>query len=392
MHILMLPSWYPEQAGDFHGSFFREQAEALVEVGNTVGMLAVATVSVSDPLARRSVGLRHARHALEGGVTVLRGVAVRPVPLAHGFNASSVAAQWERFFLRYVARHGRPDVLHAHAMNPAGIAAERISRRHGIPFIVTEHRPDSALSEFSSRRLASHLRRAATGAAALIAVSPGFAQALSDVYAPARWGSISNLLPRQFEDVELRPRETGPFVFGHVSNLHPYKGVPVLVEAFSRAFGNDPSVQLRIAGESVFRAELERDVVQRHLTNISFVGAVTRREITDEFARYDAFALSSEAESFGVVFWEALACGLPLVATSTDGGRYAVRPETGLLSAIDDPVDLALALQRMRMTAGSYDRELIRQISIDECGAAAFTERYAKVYRAAARQDNPCSE
>lgn len=392
MHILMLPSWYPERAGDFHGSFFREQAEALAAAGHKVGVLAVAAVSVTDPRARSAFGSKRARHASEHGVTVIRGIAVRPVPLAHGVNARSVAKQCERFFLEYVAQYGRPDVIHAHAMNPAGIAAERIGRRHGVPYLVTEHRAESALSELASPPLARLLRGAAVGAQALLAVSPGFADALSGAYAPVTWGSIPNLLPRQFEAVELLPRRPGPFVFGHVSNLDPIKRVPALIEAFALAFGNDPEVQLRIAGDSPLREQLERDVTQRGLTNVSFAGAVPRDEIAAEFMRYDAFVLPSAAEAFGVVLWEALACGLPLVATPTDGGRYAVRPETGVLAKADDVDDLARSLQHMLATAGNYDRERIRNISINECGAAVFTERYTDVYRAAMRQDNSCSE
>ena len=49
MHILFTPSWYPETAESFAGSFFREQAQAFVQDGHRVGVLALKTVPVYEP-------------------------------------------------------------------------------------------------------------------------------------------------------------------------------------------------------------------------------------------------------------------------------------------------------------------------------------------------------
>lgn len=388
MHILMLPSWYPQGEGEFHGSFFREQAEALVQAGHQVGVISVTAASVLDRGAFRAATALRAAPAQENGVTVWRGAALRPIPFAHRLNAQAIARRWERYFVQYVAQHGRPDVLHAHAMNPGGVAAARIAKRHGIPFVVTEHRAESSIEELGSPRLAALLRNVACEAAALIAVSPGFASQLSQVYAPLSWESIPNLLPAQFAELEPARQAADPFVFGCVSNLTPMKRVDRLIEAFAEAFGNSPAVQLRIAGDSEHRSELERVAEQLGLSNVLFVGSVPRQDIAAEFAHYDAFVLPSTAESFGVVFWEALAAGLPLIATNTDGGRYAVRPETGLLVEIDDHAALVQALRTMRETAGQYDRAAIRRISIDEAGAKTFTQRYTEVYRDAINESH----
>lgn len=393
MHILILPSWYPANDDDFGGSFFREQAAALAAMGNSVGVLALEAISVTD--ARAFSALRmHAVRSTEsaqacaaGVVNVFRALGLRPVPKAHAINVRALARRWEKLFEYYVKEHGRPDVIHAHAMNPAGVAAARISRRHGIPFVVTEHRPESAFSELESAPLARVLKAAASNANARVAVSPAFAAGLTEAYEGAEWITIPNMLPQQFEQEIISPRRNDVFTFGHVSNLHPYKRVDLLLESFSSAFRNDPTVALRIAGDSSFLAEHKAHARRLGLENVEFVGSIARSQIAEEFSRYDAFVMPSSAESFGVVFWEALACGVPLIATATDGGRYAVQNETGLLVDIDDQEALKTALLQMRAESTLFDSAKLRAISVGKCGQAEFVRNYISLYNAARSEE-----
>lgn len=379
MHVLMLPSWYPEEADDLNGSFFREQAEALVRAGLRVGVLAVRGVSLNEPLARSREMRRPPIESVENGVVVVRANALRPVPLAHRLNLAVLEARWRRVFEDYTRRHGVPDVLHAHTLNPAGVAARSISEATGIPFVVTEHRPESALRDSESRTLRDVLSRAQRDARGLLAVSPAFASALNLAYGSDRWDSIPNLLPPQFEAAPPQPPQ-GPLVFGHVSDLSPRKRVDLLLEAFRRAFGVDEEVRLRIIGDSEYRAELEERARELGLVNVDFVGNVPRSGIVEEFSKFHTFVLPSSAESFGVVFWEAMACGQPIIATDTDGGRLAVSDGAGYLVPIDDLDALTGRLRDMRRNIDGFDREAIRARSIRECGFDSFTRCYRDVY------------
>ncbi len=380
MHILMLPSWYPQDAEAANGSFFREQAEALVRAGHRVGVIAVEGVSVTERRARSAATFTVAPERDEGGVSVVRARALRPVPLASGLNLSVLVRRWGRLVTDYIERHGRPDVLHAHATNPAGVAAAAASRATGIPYLITEHRPESALAEAGSGAFARRLARSVGDASALVAVSPAFADSLNEAYGTSRWRYLPNLLPAQVEHSAISVPEEPPFVFGHVSNLHPYKRVDLLIEAFADAFGGAPDVRLRIAGDSAYLAGHRALVESLGLDTVDFVGAVPRSDISGEFSRCHAFALASSAESFGVVLWEAMACGLPIVATATDGGRHAVSDMSGLLVPIDDRAALASKLGEMRRSAGRFDRVAIRRRTLDECGFEAFVGQYTELY------------
>lgn len=378
MHILMLPSWYPEQPEGFQGSFFREQAEALARAGDRVGVLAIRGFPIyqARAFATRPSGLRESD---ESGVAVVRGDALLPVPKLHGMNMRALERAWTRAFERYTAQHGRPDVLHAHSMFPAGVVAARLSRRTGIPLVITEHRPsfaDRARSGVDGRMA----RSSADTAARLVAVSPGFAEALNEAYGRTDWGAESGLLAPGFERSEARTPPDGPVVFGHVSHLDPGKRVDMLISAFASTFGDDPDVRLRIIGGSEHLPELYALAGSFGLSNVDFVGPVPRDRIAEEFARMHVFVLPSDAESFGTVFWEALALGVPLIATATWGGTRAIRPETGLLVPIGDEAALAGALGEMRHRHSEYRPDSLRELSLATCGERSFVSRSHALY------------
>lgn len=383
MHVLMLPSWYPESLDDINGIFFREQAEALVAQGFTVGVLAVDGISINHPTARSRAAMSRVTHSIERGVTVMRARALRPVPLAHRMNARSIVRRWQTVFREYVSAHGMPDVLHAHTIRPGGLAAREIARETGLPYLITEHRPESAVADSKNSSLRSMLLESQTEAQDLIAVSPGFAESLNRAYKIQRWRSLPNLLPPQFEAAGI-VEPNGTFVFGHVSNLDPVKRVDLLIAAFHQAFAGSVDVQLRIAGNSVQRGALEQQVRALGVTNITFVGNLSRAHIVDEFSRYDAFVLPSSVESFGVVLWEAMACGVPIIASDTDGGRLAVVEESGYLVPRDDEDALAASLLKMRAKHASFDRQMIRDRAVGFCGVDAFVQNYREAYARAA--------
>ena len=77
-----------------------------------------------------------------------------------------------------------------------------------------------------------------------------------------------------------------------------------------------------------------------------FVGRIREEEKADHYRLADAFLLPSQGEGFGFVLLEAMACGVPVVASSLDGGREAVRG--GQLGVLVDPRDRASVVRGIR--------------------------------------------
>jgi len=124
------------------------------------------------------------------------------------------------------------------------------------------------------------------------------------------------------------------------------KNYPLLLDAFALLRARMP-VKLFVLGEGERESAL-REQVDR----LGLAGAVVfcgfQRNPWKYFARADVFALSSRYEGFGNVVIEAMACGVPVVATSSPGTREIVRDGVdGLLVDVHEPTALAAALEAL---------------------------------------------
>lgn len=140
------------------------------------------------------------------------------------------------------------------------------------------------------------------------------------------------------------PAAVGPeLVVVWLGLLVHVKRVELLLEAVSRVGG----LRLVVAGDGPLRARVERAVDRLRLTGrVDLLGAV--RDVPGLFARAELFVLSSAAENCPLSLLQAMACGLPVVATSVGGVPEVVRDGVdGLLVPADDVEALAEALRRL---------------------------------------------
>ena len=126
------------------------------------------------------------------------------------------------------------------------------------------------------------------------------------------------------------------------SNLEHEKGVDVLIEAC--ALAKQP-ISLEILGDGAERGRLEKLACERGV-DAWFAGHV--EDVRRRLPRYEIFALPSRAENFPVAALEAMAAGLPVVATRVGGVPELVADgETGLVVEPEDPAALAAALDSL---------------------------------------------
>jgi glycosyltransferase involved in cell wall biosynthesis len=113
---------------------------------------------------------------------------------------------------------------------------------------------------------------------------------------------------------------------------------------------------LHIFGDGPDRAHVERMVGELGLgARVSLHGMVPRPE--DALGRIDVLAMASEAEGFPMVLIEAMAAGVPIVATDAPGIRDVVQDgRTALMAPVGEPARLAAALDRLGGDAGLRER------------------------------------
>jgi phosphatidyl-myo-inositol dimannoside synthase len=172
------------------------------------------------------------------------------------------------------------------------------------------------------------------------------------LYAWSRSQQPSFILPNALERGELTP---GPrdaalierygladkrvlLTVGRLEADEKYKGFDQVIDLMDQLVAYDERIVYLIVGDGSDRERLERKAHQSgHGERVLFAGWVPEIEKEAHFRLADAYVMPGSGEGFGFVYLEALACGVPVVASRVDGSREAVRD--GLLGEIVDPAD-----------------------------------------------------
>ena len=284
-------------------------------------------------------------------------------------------------------------MIHAHCTSYGGCLAYYISKRYGIPYLITEHASTMVLVKHSRSQL-KFMRDVIQGSSFNLAVSKGFSDLLNSKFDPNnRFEYLPNVLPRSFElraDIEM-PESTS-FKFLHVSLLTKNKGVDVLIRAFAKEFLGQPLVILEIGGDGAEREALER--LARSLgvgSQIRFIGMLDRQKVLKRMLGCNAYVLSSHFETFGVVLIEALSLGKPVIATRCCGPESIVNSHNGLLVDEGSVSEMGEALKSIFENYSYYDPDAIRADCINEFGTRIFLKKIVGLYEHVFQIENSIS-
>jgi len=233
--------------------------------------------------------------------------------------------------------------------------AAAVARRTGRPYVVTSHGTD-LLGYRADPRYRPFAHEGAEGASRIIAVSKATARevaltfgtslerlvALPNGVDGSRFRELS--LPREavFREFGLPP-PTGPVVI-YAGKLACFKGSDVLIDAASIYERQVPGATTLIVGEGAERRALESMVRALRLRGVHFLGFVDQDKLVRLYAAADVAVVPSREEPFGLAALEALACGVPVVASAVGGLTEYVDETVGRLVPPDNPAALAWAL------------------------------------------------
>ena len=383
MHVLIIPSWYPETLEDIDGIFFRLQAQALQRSGLKIGVTAPVFRSMRGKPASVVNGGYGIRSYTEENIPTYVYKSMYFFPrLPYLDRHRWVRAGW-KLFEHYVRDHGTPDIIHAHSMNHAGILAQQIHEKTGIPFVLTEHSSTYARKLIRNWQRPAMLR-SAQQCSARIAVSKDFCRLLETEYGGLDWQYIPNSLSPAFirpVDLANKPKNAD-FTFCSVAHLNYNKGFDILLPAFAEALKTHPDLKLKIGGTGLIASQLHNLAAELGLENsVEFLGGLQNDQVLDLMFRSDAFVLASRNETFGVVFIEALSQGLPVAATRCGGPQTIINENNGILVPVGDVQALAGALVSLYENRGRYDAQTLRADCLSEFGEEAVVRQITAVYK-----------
>lgn len=234
-----------------------------------------------------------------------------------------------------------PDVVHGQGVAGEGLLAVRVARRLGVPSVVTVHgRLDKearlysdSVRAFLARRVMDRALRGATG---VVFVSPYGTDELR-LRRGARSRVIANAIDDEAFDLSRAKRTQTVLYAGFVGRR---KRLQDLVRACSRARRQLPELRLRIAGpvrESDYAAEVHDEIAAQGMGDaVDLLGPLTPAALRVEYQTAGVLALASEEENAPQVIAEAMATGLPVIATAVGGVGWMLSGGGGDLVRVGD--------------------------------------------------------
>jgi len=284
--------------------------------------------------------------------------------------------------IRRIHREWHIDLIHVNFAYPDGIAAMWISRVLKIKYVLTEHR--GLLAEtLDDIWIKAQLKKAYKSAAVVTTVSEYNANVLLE-----KTNVKATLIPNGLDFSRFQP-QTGRDRLQYlvcIAHLIPAKGIQYLIEAISLLKQQGRSFKLDIIGEGEYRPHLQNMINQSGLQDSEKLrGRYTPEQLEMELPKYDALVLPSLRESFGIVLIEAMACGLPVLATRCGGPEHIVTSETGLLVAPGSSEELAKGLEELDAKWSSYDSVAIRGWAESRYSVDTVVKSYFTVYKSITR-------
>ncbi len=400
IRLLILPSWYPPRGG----YFFREHSLALAAEGLDVTVMATIQTSMrKHGLINYIIGKDIPRTNTD--ITNIPGSfsevfrPYRTIPFLNKANAFGWIRNAITMTETWIRKNGTPDLIQAHSSIWAGVAAARIKNRHGIPYVLTEHRSRfvNNTTEAQKMFLPWHdplLQEAFANASRIVTVSRSLQNKILSITGKDIQQGISaipNMVDTKFFNPSLKPIPDKPFTFFCLAHLEPVKGIDTLIDAM-KLLTHDKMTpcHLFIGGHGSQRQALEEQTARLGLQQrITFCGALSRDEVKQHLHHAHAFVLPSRFEAFGVVFIEAMACGLPVIAARSGGPESFISDDYGIIVDPNQPSQLAEAMRHMTQHYNGYDRNAIWTNTINKYSPKAIATKYVRLYHQILHSSSP---
>lgn len=383
--VVVLPSFYPMEHHYMRGNFFEEQTRLLLQRGSDIAVVFNENRSLASFSLKK---LRHIhfqkRFKVENNIPVLRRMSWNIIPTRYDLGKKIWINDAINLVHLYMKKYGRPDLFHVHCAFDAGSVAVHFKDKVGIPYIITEHSSFFLLADVSEeqrKRVVDIYNKAAR----VIVVSESFRKSLAAKldFDKNRIEVIPNFIDTDYfnrkADTNLQDIQGERILFTVCHHTYN-KRLDRLLQAFQLITVAFPQWKLVIGGAGVETDRLKSLTGQLSLQQkVVFTGPLNKEQVRQYMNDADLFVLSSDVETFGVVLIEAMAMGLPIVATQCGGPSDIITEETGLLSE-RNVESLANKLTQAMSNYGAYSKERIRAYAVQHFGGKAVTGKYMDIY------------
>jgi len=252
----------------------------------------------------------------------------------------------------------KPDVIHAHAATAAGFAGLLLKNKYDLPLVCSIRGSDINAYPYYAKGSLYLTKKVIEGADRIVSVSNALKKAANAIAKPKREIQVvyngcdfTHFSFRKADRLSLRSRFNIPGkdrILLFIGSVSAEKGIVELVAAFKQAAEGVNGVRLFIAGGG-WHPAVEKIIADARLKDkIHVLGPVAHHEVPGLLNAADIFILPSHSEGLPNVVLEAMACGLPIIATRVGGIPEAVEDgKSGILVEKQDVASLTRAIKYM---------------------------------------------
>lgn len=263
----------------------------------------------------------------------------------------------------------RPVLIHAH-FGPDGAMVLPLAAKLDLPLVVSFLGTDATLKDeyarhsYVSQRLYLLRRARLVRHVTRVVVPSDFLR--DRVMEQGFQGNQIELIAHGVDLSEFKPDAASSPEWGHVlyvGRLVQRKGLQLLIEALAHVREHFPNVRLTVIGDGPMRGQYQAQAANRLGADYSFLGAQPQDVVRDYLKKAYLLSMpsitmpSGEAETFGLVFVEAHAMGVPVVSFAAGGvSEVVAHGETGFLAAEGNVGELASYMERLLEQPDLRDR------------------------------------
>lgn len=366
MRVLIIPSWYPPNGGDF----FVHQTKWLMERGIEAHIITVEEINprnISWNSIKRQFSTSNKK---EFNIPTSRFVQ-HQFPKLFRLNTKI----WIQLMLwlskKYIRKHGKPDLIQVHSCMWGGVVAQRIKKKYHIPYIITEHRgrfnKNSLTSNIDIRPwFKKYLPEVLRNASAIIPVTSlqvETLEAMAGVELPCY------VIPNPVDENLFSPchhdkKEESKIEFLNISMFNRWKAIDILLQAFADARKSRKDIYLHLVGDGPDRDTMRKLANKLEINDyVKFHGLLNSQAVHERLCAADFLVLSSITEGQPVVVGEAILSGTPVIATnviSTDD----IPDFCGYIAKAGDSESLTRALLQSCEEKDKFTTEQIRNFGL----------------------------
>ena len=377
IHILVIPSWYPDNKDDFEGSFFREQSLGALKQKCDVGIIFPDLKGLRGFEKIRIFPKIHYEN--DEGLRTYRMLWNNWFPKMIFLQILFFKLLGLILFKRYVKEFGKPDIIHCHSVMMGGWLTEKISDKHQIPFVITEH--NSMFFRGRHKKYYTKISEICNKSSLCLSVSSDYCKILKKTIPDSPdWIPHNNIVSQKFLSTNIKKKEKDPFVFLSISSLYKHKNVPLILESFKIFNEHHPKSELKIIGVGSAESTLKTLKEKLKVKNVSFLGRKTRDQIVHELNKSNVFVLGTKYETFGVVLIESISMGVPVIVTDCGGSEDIMNKEVGRVTKQNDVEDMYKSMIDVHNRYDEFIPQNLRDYSNSKFSEKKLSTRLVKHY------------